>query len=79
MARLPDFHDEVRGVFRVSQSRRANPGRERRAAGGLVFFHAQANAGPLGQRQRLDRPERSLGEDGIDLADHELIVPGIGR
>lgn len=37
------------------------------------------DAGSLGQRERLKRPESALAKDGINVADHEAIITSVGR
>src|SRR6266550_8840841 len=74
IARLPNFHHKIRGVFRVRQLRRVNLRGGRDCVDARLLFYAQVNASSLGQRERLKRPECALAEDGIDLTDHEIIL-----
>src|SRR5687768_6502878 len=70
IAGLPNFHHEIRRVFPARELGRVNPrGRSHGACAGL-FFYAQMNSSSLGERERLNRPEGALAEDGIDSADH---------
>src|SRR5205823_13428781 len=68
----------IRRIFRVREFRRMNLRARPHATGTRLLFDAQVNARSLRQRKRLERSERPLREDGIDLTDHELIVTSIG-
>jgi hypothetical protein len=76
---LPDFQHEVGSIFRMSQLRRADLCDRRYAVGARLLFYAQMDASSLGQRDRLERPECALAEDGVDVADHELILTSVAH
>src|SRR2546428_904748 len=53
--------------------------RGRRGGGGIgLLLDAQVNARPFCEAQRLERPECTLAEDGIDMADHDAILTNAG-
>jgi hypothetical protein len=74
IVRPSNIHHKIGGIFRMRQLRRTKFHCGRHKAGSCALFHTQMNASPLGQRERLKGAKRALGEDGIDLADHEVIL-----
>ena len=76
VARVPELHDGIGRVLRAGQLRRMNRSGGGQGTGvGLLLLDPQANPSPLRQREGFDWPKRAVAEDGIDVTDHESILP----